>query len=41
METNTNEVLGAFHGDEGFAVDWKEGSGIFSGFWTTSIVRTP
>src|SRR5215211_3955992 len=25
VETNTNEVLGTFHGDENFTVDWKEG----------------
>ena len=25
VETDTNEVLGRFHGDESFPVDWKEG----------------
>ncbi len=39
METNTNEVLGAFHGDEGFAVDWKEGERDL--FWILDDLHCP
>jgi len=39
METNTNEVLGAFHGDEGFEVDWKEGERDL--FWILDDLHCP
>jgi hypothetical protein len=31
VDTNTNEILGTFHGDENFVIDWKEGEADL--FW--------
>jgi pyruvate,water dikinase len=39
METNTNEVLGSFHGDESFPVEWKEGEGDL--FWILDDLHCP
>jgi phosphohistidine swiveling domain-containing protein len=39
METNTNEVLGTFHGDEDFEVDWKEGERDL--FWILDDLHCP
>ena len=39
METNTNEVLGAFHGDEGLPVEWKEGERDL--FWILDDLHCP
>ena len=39
MGTDTNEVLGTFHGDEDFGVDWKEGEGDL--FWILDDLHCP
>src|SRR5215211_6687986 len=39
VETNTNEVLGTFHGDENFTVDWKEGERDL--FWIFDDLHCP
>jgi phosphohistidine swiveling domain-containing protein len=39
VDTNTNEVLGTFHGDENFPVDWKEGERDL--FWILDDLHCP
>lgn len=39
METNTDGVLGTFHGDESFRVDWKEGERDL--FWILDDLHCP
>ena len=39
MDTNTNEILGTFHGDENFPVDWKEGEAEL--FWILDDLHCP
>ncbi len=39
METNVNEVLGSFHGDEKFPVEWKGGEGDL--FWILDDLHCP
>ena len=39
MDTNTNEILGTFHGDENFRIDWKEGEADL--FWILDDLHCP
>jgi hypothetical protein len=39
VDTNTNEILGTFHGDENFPVDWKEGEAEL--FWILDDLHCP
>ncbi len=39
MSVDANEVLGTFHGDEGFSVEWKEGERDL--FWILDDLHCP
>ena len=39
MQTNNEEVLGQFHGDENFAVDWDKGEKDL--FWILDDLHCP
>ena len=39
VDTNTNEILGTFHGDENFFIDWKEGEADL--FWILDDLHCP